>query len=744
LAGYNIYRGTTSGGPYSKLNGPAVIASNYNDNTVVSGTTYYYVVRAVDAIPNESGNSNQASAMSIDTTPPAAPTGLVATAGVSTVSLDWNNNTESDLAGYYVYRSTTSGGTYARLNGTLLSSSNYTDNSVTNGTTYYYIVTAADHSSNESGNSGDASATPYADITPPAAPTGLSAIAGNHTVSLDWNDNSEPDMNGYNVYRSTTSGSGYARLNGAIVTGSNYIDNSASNGMTYYYVVRAVDIHSNESASSSQVPAAPILSTIYTFAGINAANTNYNAYACDVDVFPFAGLSSNRNSQVEANDVQYVNISTNNATEWATVDPGSSDEIFLWLEMKINEAPAAITNIDLTFNGYTGGTLAATYGIFVLTAGADWTQNASWTQVGTGQSISPGAYTTMTRSITSNFSNYIDANGRITWAVYETISSESMHVNYLQMTVTGIPADTTPPAAPAGLTATAGNNTVTLDWNNNGESDLAGYNVYRSTISGNYYIKLNGSLLSSSDYNDNSATNGTTYYYVITAADACTNESVYSGEVSATPNLPVTGTGAILREWWTDIPGTAVSDLTSNVNYPDNSTGRELMTSLASPWNWGDNYGTRIRGYVIPPANGSYTFWLTGDDSAELWLSTDADPANKTLIASVQSPGVQQSSPISLAAGQNYYIEILQKESTGDDKVAVVWQGPGISQQIIDGLYLSACCLDYRDFADLAEQWNRSDCNAGNNWCSGQDRNRDGSVLIDDLKTFAEEWLTGL
>ena len=130
----------------------------------------------------------------------------------------------------------------------------------------------------------------------------------------------------------------------------------------------------------------------------------------------------------------------------------------------------------------------------------------------------------------------------------------------------------TPPAAPTGLSATTGNHAVSLDWNNNGESDLAGYNVYRSTTSGSGYVKLNSSLLTNSDYNDSNVSNGTAYYYVVIAVDTGILESGYSSEISTTPNYPSTGTGAILREWWTDIPGTAVSDLTSDVNYPDNST----------------------------------------------------------------------------------------------------------------------------------------------------------------------------
>ena len=253
------------------------------------------------------------------------------------MSLDWSDNAEGDLAGYYVYRSTTSGGTYTRLNSTLLTSSNYTDNTVTNGTTYYYVVTAADNSSNESDNSNEVSAAPYADMTPPAAPTGLSAAAGKHTVLLDWNNNSETDMAGYNVYRSTTSGSGYSKLNSSLLTSSNYTDNSASIGMTYYYVVEQwIFIQMNPQTQARSRPYRA-LKHLY-LRRYNAANTNYNAYACDVDVFPFAGNSGNRNSQVEATDAQYVKIATNNTTEWTTVNPGTSDEIFIWIEMKVNEA----------------------------------------------------------------------------------------------------------------------------------------------------------------------------------------------------------------------------------------------------------------------------------------------------------------------------------------------------------------------------------------------------------------------
>jgi hypothetical protein len=92
---------------------------------------------------------------------------------------------------------------------------------------------------------------------PPAAPTGLVATAGNETVSLDWDDNSETDLAGYNVYRSETSGSDYSQINGSLVLDSNYVDNDVNNFTPYYYVVTAVDDNDNESGFSDEDTATP-------------------------------------------------------------------------------------------------------------------------------------------------------------------------------------------------------------------------------------------------------------------------------------------------------------------------------------------------------------------------------------------------------------------------------------------------------------------------------------------------------
>ncbi|HEV7515107.1 MAG TPA: hypothetical protein VGR07_02285, partial [Thermoanaerobaculia bacterium] len=183
-------------------------------------------------------------------TQPATPT-LTITPGDNSAALSW---TASGTATYDVFRNETgcnagftkivSGGTATSLN----------DTNVANGLTYFYQVTAF-----PTGNEACASApstcisvTPVAaPCTPPAAATGLTATASGNNVNLAWTAVSGATE--YHILRGTASGGPYTPV-GTSTTAA-FTDTTSLCGTTYFYVVRAANSATCESANSNEASA---------------------------------------------------------------------------------------------------------------------------------------------------------------------------------------------------------------------------------------------------------------------------------------------------------------------------------------------------------------------------------------------------------------------------------------------------------------------------------------------------------
>jgi len=99
------------------------------------------------------------------------------------------------------------------------------------------------------------------DVTPPATPTGLAATGGDGVVDLTWVANTEPDLAGYRLFRSTVSGSGHVEISTGLITASTFSDVAVTNGTTYFYVLRADDITGNQSGDSLEASATPSAGT---------------------------------------------------------------------------------------------------------------------------------------------------------------------------------------------------------------------------------------------------------------------------------------------------------------------------------------------------------------------------------------------------------------------------------------------------------------------------------------------------
>ena len=212
-------------------------------------------------------NTTNNPAYPVPTTAPDPPTGLAALGNNSEVLVLWNG---SALAtGYNVKRSLSDGGPFVPVTNGIPGAS-YADTGLTNGVTYYYVVTAT-NSIGESLPSAVVSAT--ASVPPPS---GLSAMAESGLVILNWSPS--VGVTGYNVLRSTASGTGYAAI-ASNIAGTTYSDSNVINGVTYYYEITAALSGGGQSGASAQVSATPLY-TIPLYA-VNSGGNAQGSFSAD-------------------------------------------------------------------------------------------------------------------------------------------------------------------------------------------------------------------------------------------------------------------------------------------------------------------------------------------------------------------------------------------------------------------------------------------------------------------------------
>ncbi|MGB5892946.1 MAG: M20/M25/M40 family metallo-hydrolase, partial [Ignavibacteriaceae bacterium] len=162
----------------------------------------------------------------------------------SSLALSWSPNKEPDLDGYNIYIGTSTG-IYDSTFNTV--DTVYIFYGLTEGTTYFVGVSAYDNAGNKS-IIVERNAIP---LLLPLPPSGFTVSPQWHQVKLNWNANHDFDLMGYNIYRSEIEGEPGSKLNSSVYLDTVYVDNSAANGVYYYYTVKAVDNQLNESENNT-------------------------------------------------------------------------------------------------------------------------------------------------------------------------------------------------------------------------------------------------------------------------------------------------------------------------------------------------------------------------------------------------------------------------------------------------------------------------------------------------------------
>jgi fibronectin type 3 domain-containing protein len=160
----------------------------------------------------------------------------------------------------------------------------------------------------------------------------------------------------------------------------------------------------------------------------------------------------------------------------------------------------------------------------------NWSASSGATSYNVKRSTtSGGPYTTVSSPTVTNYTNTGLTNGTKYYYVVSAVSAAGESVNSAQVNATPA-APATPPAAPTGLQATGGNAQVSLTWA--ASTGATSYHVKRSTTSGSGYAQI--AAPTAANYTDTTVTNGTAYYYVVSALNAV-GESANSAQATATP-----------------------------------------------------------------------------------------------------------------------------------------------------------------------------------------------------------------
>lgn len=181
------------------------------------------------------------------------------------------------------------------------------------------------------------------------------------------------------------------------------------------------------------------------------------------------------------------------------------------------------------------------------------------------------------------------------------------------------------------------------------------------------------------------------------AAPLVTPEADAAIGAAPADDAPMTSAGVIRAELWRNVAGNDLDAFVKTPQFKHDAPEIVELERLAFPRGNGDSYGVRIRGYLVPPESGDYRFFLSADDRGAFSLSTDADPANKIVVAFTPDwtgPEVydkypeQATGPLSLEAGERYYFEVLYKQADGKDNLFVAWERPGGVREVIGARYI--------------------------------------------------------
>lgn len=531
--------------------------------------------------------SNRASASFTDTTIPADPTGLAASAvEFDVINLTWDANGESDLSHYIVQRADDAAFTVNLVtlglpttNGTLLAP--FVSSGLSEQTTYYYRVRAVDNSGNQSaGWSTSFAATPM-DSTKPTDPRVLQLYPGKNTMGVIFEASQTTDVVSHELtyYRLNSDGSiaatfgPYSIAVPVEIYQAGIVDAPLINGYKHRFIVKAVRSNGIKSDGITQEETPYDAPSPMDVSGLTATALAAGIQLSWAASASLTGSSIGQKSQyrirvidpswIESAPLSDVGLSLSRivSSYFVTADVGLGERTFLEEGKRYgfrvttvdpfgNESGGALvraTTLDLTApTGPRTLAAAAGDGQAVLT----WNHSTSPDVVGYVLNVNTGAGfgPDINLSYVTTYTVGSLTNGTLTTFRLKAVDSSSPPNSSSYITTTATPEpDTTPPPVPQTIRAEIGDESMLVTWSPSSADDFDHFVVWRRQVTEPVNTPPNLSLttiagteifanVTGPEFYDVSLTNGGTYAYAIKAVDTSGNESDYSGVTLASPS----------------------------------------------------------------------------------------------------------------------------------------------------------------------------------------------------------------
>ena len=692
---YFIYRGSSSGGPYTIIHTNGT-STTYGDTAVVNGQTYYYVVSAVN-VGGESPVSNQ-----VIGKPNVAPSYLNAVGIPDDIQLDWT--ALRGATAYYVYRSAVSGGPYTLL--ATVTDPWYDDTPMPDGSIWYYVV-SGQLAGGESANSPQAAAS-----TPIQAPLALTATGVSPSeIDLAWQSGGI-GATSYKIERSTD-GVTFAVVGTTGASPTTFADTGLAAATGYYYRVRAANLLTN--SLPSNVAWAPTWAYLVRVNfGLLSATDFYPGYLQDNGfVFGDRGNGYSYGWTLITTNVARERASTlsldkrydtlihlmkpapDGPAGWSINIPNGTYSVHLVggdatafdmdLQYIINDTVTDLWMRDSVnhWHEFTNVNVHVTNGVLSLTNGPLANNNKIcfidvFGQPTPLQIVSQPTNVSVVELTTTTLPVVVTGSGPITYRwFYNTNTLLSSQTNstfvlndtpmsaagFYQLAASNVLGCIT--SAPIHLTMIADTFAPSLAMASGDQTLSRAYVVFSERVTANSAQDVANNYLAANLTTGemlplNSATLMADRKTVVLSTGPQTPGALYAIQVNYVTDIspqanPIAADSQITFQAWVEVPFFELTEVFTNIangDVPSLTNAVKFQYGLADlryyqtnfyynssamPTGNLENYGSRSSGFFTAPSSGFYRFFLTSDDNSQLYMNTNAtdsaNPAGKALIA---------------------------------------------------------------------------------------------------------------